>query len=384
MTRYTFSLPAFISLKSTSSREYVHILAVAHCMPPHCLPTVSEPKVPANGTANVEVELAASGALSAPHPFDSPHADVILQSSDGKKFRARKAILAEASSVFQSMFSLPAEQPPDGVALPGSSSDAQDLPIVPMSEDSGTLEGTLRLCYPPDGPLRKLSLDIISRLFPVIRKYALDRAEAYVVETLHSMAETAPLRVYCLSIQYELDEDLTRAAARAFLDESVNDVHTYSDAELDCISASAYIRLLDYHRRCATAARKAVARYFDEDTKVADRCWTSCINNRDRNVVYCTSSEIRDVQGVQRRIVQWFLNLMSYCVRLVEDRPSGRMITFDPATVQTALTDAWKCANCKKRAWDDVQEFLALIKAGIDQAILQVSIKAVVFLQNPH
>lgn len=33
------------------------------------------------------------------------------------------------------------------------------------------------------------------------------------------MAETAPLRVYCLSIQYELDEALTRAAAMAFLNE---------------------------------------------------------------------------------------------------------------------------------------------------------------------
>lgn len=76
------------------------------------LPTVPELRICENGTANA-VQLAA-GALSEhpPPPLDSSHADVILQSSDGMKFRVRKAILAEAFSVFQSMFSLPTAKQP--------------------------------------------------------------------------------------------------------------------------------------------------------------------------------------------------------------------------------------------------------------------------------
>ena len=313
----------------------------------------------------------ASGASEPPHPFDSPHADVILRSSDGVDFRVRKAILAEASSVFQSMFSLPAEQATDG-AVAADSSDVQDLPIVPMSEDRTSLEGTLRLCYPPDESLRKMTLDTISHLFPVLKKYALDRAEAYVVEALRSMAETAPLRVYCLSIQYGLDEDLTRAAARAFLDESVNSVHTYNDAELDCISASAYIRLLDYHRRCAAAARQAIVRYYEADTKLAERCWTTCPQAiRDSRTVYCSVREVRAANEVQHRIAFWLAKLITHCEHLVGDTPSGKVVK-SPNTVKTALNEAWKCSNCKKRAWDDIHAFISLVGPEIDQAIAQV------------
>ncbi|EPT03210.1 hypothetical protein FOMPIDRAFT_1116450, partial [Fomitopsis schrenkii] len=311
-------------------------------------------------------------STDAPFPFNSPSADVILQSSDNVRFRVRKAILSEASPVFDNMFSLPPEQANLG------SSAFPNLPIVPMSEDSATLEGILRLCYPPDGSLRKISLDTISRLFPVLRKYALDRAEAYVVETLRSMAETAPLRVYCLSIQYELDEDLTRAAARAFLGESVHSVHTYSAAELDCVSASAYIRLLDYHRRCVTAARDAVAGFLAADTKLTERCWATCNPGKQG---YCNTFQTLQVNGFERSIMSWFINLVSYCIRLVEDRPSGRVIR-SPATVKTSLTEALRCASCKRRAWDDVQEFSFLVQAAIDQATAQVAIEAVVSLGN--
>ena len=327
--------------------------------------TTSANSPPASG----EESSASSASKSPPHPFDSPHADAILRSSDCVDFRVRKAILAEASSVFQSMFSLPAEPVSDGSTVSGGS-DAQDLPIIPMAEDRTSLEDMLRLSYPPDGSLRQITLDTISRVFPVLRKYALDRAEAYVVETLYSMAETAPLRVYCLSIQYELDEGLTCAAARASLDESMHSMHTYRDAELDHVSASAYIRLLNYHRRCAAAAQRAVCRYFATDVNLAQRCWTTCGNSQAIEPT-CSSWDTRELDDVAHVATSWFLNLISHCERLVSDRPSGKVMT-SPATVKTALTEALKCTYCRRRAWDDVQAFVGLVKAEIDQAIAQV------------
>lgn len=343
---------------------------------------MSESTTSANSpSANGEESSASSSNNSPPHPFDSPHADAILRSSDGVDFRVRKAILAEASSVFQSMFSLPAEPASDGASVSGSS-DAQDLPVVPMAEDRTSLEGMLRLCYPPDGSLRKMTLDTISRVFPVLRKYTLDRAEAYVVETLYSMAETASLRVYCLSIQYELEENLVRTAARAFLDESVHSVHTYNDVELDYVSASAYIQLLGYHRRCAVAARHAIARYLVVDNKLAERCWTKCVSSGNTKDT-CAVWDVRAVDGARHRVILWFAELISRCEDLVEDRPSGKVIT-SPDTVKAALHEAWSCISCKKRAWNDVQDFIALAKAEIDQAIARVGAERNMVPERPQ
>lgn len=86
---------------------------------------------------------------------------------------------------------------------------------------------------------------------------------------------------------------------------------------------------------------------------------------RDTKVSCATFEDIQGVDGVQHRVIAWFADLVSHCKRLVEDRPSGKVITF-PATVETALSEARRCADYKKRAWDDVQELLTLLKADID------------------
>ena len=80
--------------------------------------------------------------IDAPFPFRNPHADVVLKSSDNVWFRVPKAILSEASPVFEDMFNLPPEQT--------TTSDSSTLPVVPLAEDSTIIEGLLRLCYPAD------------------------------------------------------------------------------------------------------------------------------------------------------------------------------------------------------------------------------------------
>ncbi|ETW75378.1 hypothetical protein HETIRDRAFT_456000 [Heterobasidion irregulare TC 32-1] len=49
--------------------------------------------------------------VDAQFPFDEPHADVILRSSDNTDFRVYENILSLASPFFRELFSLP--QPPD-------------------------------------------------------------------------------------------------------------------------------------------------------------------------------------------------------------------------------------------------------------------------------
>ncbi|KZT05033.1 uncharacterized protein LAESUDRAFT_656693, partial [Laetiporus sulphureus 93-53] len=80
-------------------------------------------------------------------PFNKNSADVILRTADEVDFHLHKAVLMLASSVFEDMFSI--LQP----AVSAAELDFEtDLPIVPVTETSKTLDALLRLCYPTADP----------------------------------------------------------------------------------------------------------------------------------------------------------------------------------------------------------------------------------------
>ncbi|EIW58566.1 uncharacterized protein TRAVEDRAFT_84885, partial [Trametes versicolor FP-101664 SS1] len=107
--------------------------------------------------------------------FPKPDADVIPRSSNGVEFRVHKAILSEASPVFESMLTPP--QPsatPSNPSISGSQATAPaELPVVDMSDPSEVLDRLLRLCYPPseDPDPAPPSPREIARLIQTARKY---------------------------------------------------------------------------------------------------------------------------------------------------------------------------------------------------------------------
>ncbi|KAH9834736.1 uncharacterized protein C8Q71DRAFT_121602 [Rhodofomes roseus] len=160
------------------------------------------------GSHAADIEQAANPATDAPAPFNKPTADLILRSSDGVRFRVRKAILAEASPIFEDMFTLPAPRNSDNLAI--------GPPVVDMTEDSRTVHGLLRLCYPiSETPIR--TLDEASILLDAVRKYSMDGALNYLGQRLIVFADAEPLRVYALAIRYELQEEILKASAKGFL-----------------------------------------------------------------------------------------------------------------------------------------------------------------------
>ncbi|TFY63450.1 hypothetical protein EVG20_g6302 [Dentipellis fragilis] len=82
-------------------------------------------------------------------PFDAANADVILRSSQSIDFRVRKANLSDASPFFETMFSLPQQDPR---ADNHKSQDADDyvdgLPVVQMQESTTTLHHFLTAVCP--------------------------------------------------------------------------------------------------------------------------------------------------------------------------------------------------------------------------------------------
>ncbi|PSR70421.1 hypothetical protein PHLCEN_2v13672 [Hermanssonia centrifuga] len=112
---------------------------------------------------------------TAPAPFDQLEADTVLRTSDTVDFYVHKSILMVASSVFETMFSLP--QP----------ADAAQQSVIHVSEDSRTLEYLLRFCYPlVDNPV----FDDLSKLEVVLEsamKYEATEACASLRRALQNL-----------------------------------------------------------------------------------------------------------------------------------------------------------------------------------------------------
>ncbi|OJT11656.1 hypothetical protein TRAPUB_11829 [Trametes pubescens] len=198
------------------------------------------------------------GAPESVSSLSKPDADIILRSSNGVEFRVHKAVLSEASPVFESMFTLP--QPSAPPSNPLSPSVPQptapiELPVVDMSESSEVLEWLLRLCHPPtdDPDTDYPSLRDIARLIQTARKYdmqqALERAADMLTRPGALDDPLNALRVFAVASDVDVPqaEEAARASLRAPLGKDL-------PYELDGISAASLYRLLEYRRRVHAAA----------------------------------------------------------------------------------------------------------------------------------
>ncbi|KAH9852627.1 hypothetical protein C2E23DRAFT_711728, partial [Lenzites betulinus] len=142
-------------------------------------------------------------------PFDNPSADFVLRSDDKVDFHVWRAILREASPIFLDMFSL--SQPHAG----GQPPTYMDVPIVHMTESTGTLESLLRYCYPVPDP-EFASIDDLKPVLEAARKYQMDYAMRMLAQRLLVLAEAAPLQAYAVALQFDLD-NIAQAAAKLTL-----------------------------------------------------------------------------------------------------------------------------------------------------------------------
>jgi len=187
------------------------------------------------------------------YSFDAADADIVLRSGDALPvhFRVHRCILAVASPFFSTMFTLPQTLPPPPAA---------DLPTIDVPEDAALLHKLLLFVYPvpdPDVP----SLDELLALLTAATKYDLisvvSRLRGVLVSP-HFLA-SAPMRVFAIASRFDL-EDEVRIASQHTL--HIN-VECPSCDDLGQISAYDYHRLLDLHRRRATAA-ESLLRIPDE------------------------------------------------------------------------------------------------------------------------
>ncbi|PCH36289.1 hypothetical protein WOLCODRAFT_140320 [Wolfiporia cocos MD-104 SS10] len=162
---------------------------------------------------------------TAHHPFDDRNADVILHSSDGVDFYVYRTILILASPFFRSMFSLP------------QSEISEPCQVVPVTEDSRTIESLLRICYPIKDPVIDDARHALA-VFGAANKYEMEVATIFMSKAMSTIVELEPLLIYAVACKNGYEE-LAGQAARQVVVRG----NAYLP-EVEEMSAGCYHRLL--------------------------------------------------------------------------------------------------------------------------------------------
>ena len=303
-------------------------------------------------------------------PFNKATADVILRSSDLCDFRVRKAILAEASSVFEDMFDLP--RPPH-TFNPGeheSSADIDEhrdgLPVVAVQEDSSTLDLLLRICYPVLNP----SLDTPEVLSPVLAaavKYDMDGAIATIRGDLRRLAERHPVVVCCLSMHYGFIPE-AEAAARASLGLGKHGLIAGSQRlrELGIVGVNTMSYLRDYQQACADAL-PSFTRHLPFTG--SDWVWFAC----DEGPETCPKTRSVISLGDQdvTRVATWWFDYMTLLDGTLQVNP-GADVTPHWLNLFVSLEKAYACPQCGRHAAVQMNAFLEGLETYVEDQLLQV------------
>ncbi|KAJ6620795.1 hypothetical protein B0H10DRAFT_2020630 [Mycena sp. CBHHK59/15] len=281
-------------------------------------------------------------------PFDDPaHADLVLQSNDNVNFFVYKLLLSLVSPVFKDMFAMP--QPESDVININDSSH----PVVPVGEDSETLNRILSWCDPRCSPVLG-SVEDIQVLLRVADKYCMENVMKRVGETLaYGLEGMCPMgvgsvRIYAIAIRYRLD-DLAQKAAKCSLACKLED-HIIGDVpELAHIPAIALHRLQQYRLLCGAAAKKVALdwSWIPDATGVVSEC-RSCASGQP-----------------PRHWSKWWVQYMALAADELYRYPSGYAIV--PELAALPLAHLGSCDECGRTMGETNQALLRFNKALIKE-----------------
>ena len=286
-------------------------------------------------------------------PFDTPNADLVLRSSDDVSFGVQRAILAEASPIFEDMLSIP--QPPP-VRTPDPASPTGP-PVVDLTETSRALDHLLRFCYPVDNPDLPTAEDVFGVL-EAAKKYMMGA----VVRAVHARwfaahAEREPMRMYVGACRRGWEDEM-RLAARASLARPFVDFRDVR--ELEEVSAGSYLRLQAYHRACRKAA--ASLHYAGVD-------FSSAHHARPRRIWYTRKSKRHGDAHVE----PWWTEYMERAREALLVRPCGATVLTPELSYKFLLDVVAKLPlHERTRILFDLTPFNLEFAECIDRAVSQV------------
>ncbi|KAI0800062.1 hypothetical protein C8Q74DRAFT_1234071 [Fomes fomentarius] len=172
-------------------------------------------------------------------PYRDPsHGDAIIRSSDDAGFHVYKRRIADISSVFSDIFSLP----------------ITSKPVINVSETSKVWKKLLPICHLDEEPT--LTLEDVRSLYEAGRKYIMVgvMSRMKVLLSTSEFLDQKPFVVYALACLFNVPS-LPRSAAKRTL---LLPVFPADTPDFSSVSGRAVYQLLDYRRRCGSAAQAAV------------------------------------------------------------------------------------------------------------------------------
>ena len=302
-------------------------------------------------------------------PFDHAKADIILRSSDNIDFRVFKLFLSLASPFFETLFDIP--QPTEEN---GDQEIKDGLVVVPVAEDSKTLDALLRFCYPctlADDPKLEVLKDAIDVL-EAARKYSLDVIETKARQAIVNpkILEVDPLRCFVIAHRGRLREE-TQLAARYTLTQPL--IPSWFQ-EIELLTATDLLSLLTYHKKCGDAvyALKLNVSWIKSHYGNSEACsWLS--DRQSRHSCGCRKPNtpryklFSDIPHPQ-----WWEDFMDETFTALRDKPCKE--TVQAAAEQTVQSvKARNCSVCGPQVTEGMRDFLDLFTRKVDEAVSQVN-----------
>ncbi|KAI6149634.1 hypothetical protein BKA82DRAFT_920659 [Pisolithus tinctorius] len=302
-------------------------------------------------------------------PFDHVKADVILRSSDDVDFRVFKLFLSLASPFFETLFDFP--QPSEEMSTDVEFKDG--LPIVPVSEDSKTLDPLLRFCYPctlSEDPVLEDFRDVVNVL-EAAKKYSLNGIERTVCKSLFNpkILEVNSLRCFAIACRARMQNECILAAKHALREPSV----PMWFEEIELITASELLSLLTYHKKCGDIIQTLKGNYSWITAEY--RQWNTapwmCGFNSTGNCCGCTRSTSGRFMLNGHATVQWWETFMDSTFVDLRDNPCADTIR---KNVEKAIQTARQrnCGYCSLAVSGGMQEFGTLFINKVEELISQV------------
>ncbi|OCH91508.1 hypothetical protein OBBRIDRAFT_792222 [Obba rivulosa] len=270
------------------------------------------------------------------HPFTKPSADAIIRSCDNVDFRVHRAILSEASPVFEAMFSLPRPQ------LSADDQEHRDgLPVITMTETAATLDAVLRFCYPMPDP-DFASIDALAEVLEAARKYAIDVILAHAVRLLRgSFLDENPFAVFGVAYRMQMKE-VAMLAARESLKKKMPEAGV-----LPVVPAAAFAALVRWRARCVTTAIKFMHGRTDPIPDLEDVWyvwegvqWELCTSCK--NLHYEQNTEIHQDALLQSDFVE-------DAIAALAEHPCGATLMRCKTVALKVIPDL-PCVGCQKEA----------------------------------
>ncbi|EIW77363.1 hypothetical protein CONPUDRAFT_62624 [Coniophora puteana RWD-64-598 SS2] len=295
---------------------------------------------------------AATTTATAPSkfPFSDSRVDVIIRSSDNADYRVHKYMLSFSSTCFSDMFQLPQAQ------------GQNDLPVVPVTEDSAVLEKLLLFCYPCDRPQLE-TLDETIKFLEAGRKYGMDNIKDAARAALPSVriASPNPLAAIVAALKYEMDAE-AKEIARYLLEK---DSIPLTAPEIDDMSASELAALMRYHAACCDAASRVVS---DPNTLSTASSLAAGGGHP------CTCHKRQWAYGRQAfDAPRWWLEFADEVAWILGKMPAPHGTQIKNA-FHMGLYKARSCASCSSKGCRSLAQFLAFIQEEVERAISEVSV----------